>query len=389
MRAFWIYDWEVYYNFSCVTFIHTSVPKPYWDAYKQVDIKYLEAKRKYQEALDSDNLNELDILDNNITSFKKAKAELLVLMNAKTFFFYRDQKDNDYNICQLGELQMFFTNHKVLMGYNSYNFDALITDFILICGHQFNTITGFDKNKIHITQKLKEICDEVISVSRNKMYGFKYSWKPIKYHRLFEDYDIQKILYLDKTFVGLKSVMINLRWHRIQELPLPPESIIKKEQIWDIYDYNVNDVFGTAELAFNQEEEITLREEISERYDINVLNESRSSIGKRLMSKYYEEESGIKYKDFKDTRTHRGRMSLSSIITNRVYFITPKFKDFLTELKVLVITPGDDFEHKFECNGTYYNIAKGGIHSIDDSRYYNALTDGYIYKDADVNLVAS
>jgi len=384
MRDFWVYDWEVYYNFNCVTFIHTSTPKVYIEAYKEVDIMFLEAKRKWQDSIDKDQIQDIKVIEDEIESLKEVKAKLLVSMNTKTFFNYRDTKDKAFNICQLAEIRMFFTNHKVLLGYNSYNYDSLIDDYILINSKQFDNKTGFNSNNIHITQVLKEVSDEIINVSRSKMYGYKYPWKPTKYHRLFEDYDIQRILYLDKTFVGLKSVMINLRWHRIQELPLPPESIIQRDQVWDIYDYNVNDTLGTRELLFNQEEEVTLREEISERYDINVLNQSRSSIGKRLMSKYYEEESGIPYKDFKDTRSYRGLMSLSSIITDRVHFVTDKFKDFLSTLKKITISPSDTFERKFECNGTHYNIAKGGIHSIDDSRYYNSLEDGYIYEDADV-----
>ena len=80
----------------------------------------------------------------------------------------------------------------------------------------------------------------------------------------------KKILYLDKSFVGLKSVAINLKWHRIQELPLPPDTIIEYNQLFDVYDYNINDVLITYKLLWNQEEEVKLRQEISERYDINV-----------------------------------------------------------------------------------------------------------------------
>lgn len=393
MRAFWVYDWEVYYNFACVTFIHTDTNKTIIDAYIEVDIMYLNVKdkivkleHKYETAKDEYTIYKL--LDEELTlhdllhKYKVAKATLFSQMISKSFIIYRDSKSKENNICQLGELIMFFTNHKVLIGYNSFNYDSYITDFIMNCGKNYNPFTGYNSNNIHITEDLKRASDEIINVSRNKLYRYEYQWLGKKYRRLYEDYDIQKILYLDKTFVGLKSVAINLKWHRIQELPLPIDTIIQQNQVYDIFDYNINDVLITLKLVMNQSEEITLREEVSERYDINILNQSRSSIGKKLMSKYYELESGIQYKDFKDLRTYRGKMKLSTIISNSIRFVTPELQLFLKQLLKESVTPEDAFNKKLEFRGTYYTFAKGGIHSIDDSRIYDNQ-EGYYICDAD------
>lgn len=394
MRNFWVYDWEVYYNFACVTFIHTSTPKAYVEAYIKVDIKYLEVRNKLAKfkELNANNIDDyiLDenseyyVLDKEYRNLAAGKTRLISLMTSKQFILYRDPTDETRNINQLSELIMFFENHKVLMGFNSVRYDSLITDYIICHGRSFDRTTGYNSNNIHITECLKEISTEVISVSNSDMYGFQYAWLPKRYYRLFEDYDIQKILYLDKTYTGLKSVAINLKWHRIQELPIHFDNIVQFEDVWTIFDYNINDVLITLWLVWNQEEEIELREQISERYNINVLNDSRSSIGKRLMSKYYEEESGVAYKDFKEGRTHRGRMRLSTIISDKIKFKTKHFKDFLTELKNDIVSPGEDWSKLFRYNGTTYTIAKGGIHSIDDSRIYNSIKDGFIYRDADV-----
>ena len=384
MREFWVYDWEVYYNFCCVTFIHSTTPKYLIDAYIEVDILYLDIKHKLENLSDEELLSdEYSELKQTLNKYILAKQEIFGQMISKSFIIYRDRNDSTKNICQLGELIMFFTNHKVLIGYNSYNYDSYITDFILANGRDFDYSTGKNPNNIHITEALKQASDEIISVSKDKLFGYKYSWLHPKYKRLYEDYDIQKILYLDKSFVGLKSVAINLKWHRIQELPLPPDSIIEYNQLFDVYDYNINDVLITYKLLWNQEEEVKLRQEISERYDINVLNESRSSIGKRLMSKYYEDVSGVPYAKFKDLRTHRGRMKMSSIISDKIKFETTQFKDFLNNILKLTVSPDDDFNRLIEFNGTFYTVAKGGLHSVDDSRLYDN-NDGYIYKDADV-----
>lgn len=383
MRQLWIYDWEVYFNFACVTFLHTSTPKQYIEAYKNLDIKYLHVRNAYNKSLESGEVDEE--LEEEFKVYKRKKVELLTVMNVKQFIIFNDRDDKSNNICQLGELLMFFINHKVLMGYNSYNYDSLITDYIMIHGRKYDTVTGKHYNtNSHICNDLKHVSDEIINHSNSENFGYKYSWKPSKYYRTFEDYDIQKILYLDKTFVGLKSVAINLRWHRIQELPLEHDTILGKHHIWDMLDYNVNDVMITYVLTMQQSEEITLREEISQRYDINVLNESRSSIGKRLMSKYYEEESGIPYREFKDLRTNRGVMRLSSIISDSINFTTDNLKEFMKNLRNSTVSPGTEFERKIFVNDTFYKIAKGGIHSVDDSRIYDSSKDGYIYRDADV-----
>ena len=167
-------------------------------------------------------------------------------------------------------------------------------------------------------------------------------------------------------------------------MPIEHDSIIAEHHIPILLDYNINDILITLKLVKSQLEELNLRDKISNRYELDVRNDSRSSIGKKLMSLYYSNYTGIDYKDFKDLRTFRGNMRLSSIISPRIKFTTDKFRNFLDELKKKVITPSDKFNILFSHNGTTYTIAKGGIHSIDDSRMYDSLKDGCLYVDADV-----
>ena len=193
MREFWVYDWEVYYNFCCVTFIHSTTPKYLIEAYIEVDILYLDLKHKLENLSDDELLSdEYSELKQTLNKYILAKQEIFGQMISKSFIIYRDRNDSTKNICQLGELIMFFTNHKVLLGYNSYNYDSYITDFILANGRNFDYATGKNPNNIHITEALKQASDEIISVSKDKLFGYKYSWLHPKYKRLYEDYDIQK-----------------------------------------------------------------------------------------------------------------------------------------------------------------------------------------------------
>lgn len=374
------YDWEVYRNFLCVVFIPNSTPKQYLDAYIKIDIEYLRVRNNLKKILGTNDYDSEIDLTNRLKSLIAAKNEVLKLMEVKQFTVFYDTENPKNSICELGLILEFFIEHKIIFGYNSFNYDSFITDYILIHGKKFNPITGKNSNNIHICQELYRISTHLVSTKREYI---DLSWKPKYYKRLFTDYDIQKILYLDKSFIGLKSVAINLKWHRIQELPIPFDSIIKKTDVYNLLDYNVNDGLITNRLVTSQRKEINLRDKLSIRYDIDLRNDSRSSIGKRLMILYYMSRSGLTYKELINLRTHRGRMSLSSIITDKVYFRTNKFKNFLTKLKSEIITPGDEFTRIFEHNGTYYTIAKGGIHSIDDSRFYVADSNTII-RDADI-----
>ena len=384
----WIYDWEVYPNFVCVSFINVETPKVYLDAYVQVDIKYLEVKNKLKELEDlNQNIDivlsdEYDELSKELYKYITAKNKILELMNVKQYTIYKDAQDITLDINDLGELLMFFSSHKTTIGYNSINYDSYLNDYILLHGKKYSTRTGFNHNNIHICNELKNVSNNIIQYSDS--FGYRHDWIPSKYKRYFTDYDIQKILYLDATYVGLKSVAINLKWHRIQELPIHFNKYIESNEVYIVKDYNINDILITYTLYHNQIEEVKLRDKVSERYNLNLRNDSRSSIGKKLMASYYSQYSGLNYRDFKDLRTNRGRMSLSSIITPRIYFKTNKFKDFLRVMLSDVVSPGEDYERQLECNGTYYRIAKGGLHSIDDSRIYDAEKDKCKYLDADV-----
>jgi hypothetical protein len=382
----WIYDWEVYRNMACVAFININSNPRALEAYRVVDIEFLRVKRLLANPdISLDDEIEYDRLLEDLIA---RKNKLLELLEVRQFTIFYD-KDPSKRVCELYQIVEFFSVYKVLFGYNSVKYDSVITDYVLCTYKKYNYQTGFSKDNIHICQELKDVSDSIISFQDTGTFIRNYAWKPKYYKRLFKDYDIQKILYLDKAFIGLKSVAINLKWHRIQELPIHHTDFITPDTLNVIKDYNINDILITLELVKSQTEELDLRDKISNRYTIDCRNDSRSSIGKKLMIKYYSEYSGMDYSEFEQLRTYRGNMRLSSIIDPKIKFKTDKLREFLTKLRQKVISPGDEFEEQISLNNTYYKIAKGGIHSIDDSAVYDAAADNCLYIDADVKNVAS
>lgn len=370
MNNHFIYDVEIYPNLFMVTFIPADVSQALIDAYVNIDIKLLAYKNKEY--------------DEEFSSLVSDKNKVLEAMRVRQFIIWLDYKTGTWrNDAPL--LMDFFIQHKTLTGYNSNNYDQYMID-IFINNYKYCDNRGFNKKEgKHITQILfNHSCD---CIRFGNGYGRVLNFKKY-YKRPFTDYDIQKILYLDKTFTSLKQVAICLKWYRIQNLPIPFDKPIKKEEIIDILDYNVNDVLITLTLVRNQKKEIVLREAISEKFGIDVRNMSRSSIGKAITTELYEKFSGVPRKDFVNTKTDRWKVPLASILSDKIRFETIILNNILDKVRKSTVVVGSDkdedkFKLEFKFGNTIYTMALGGLHSQDQPGIFEAKE--YAIRDADVS----
>lgn len=369
-NAYW-YDVEIYPNLFEVTFIPKTAPQKLIDIYISIDKKCLAVKAGK--------------LNTDINELNADKQKLLQAIGAKQFIIWLDYKSGKWR--NDGPLIMdFFIQHKILTGYNSNNYDQFMLD-IFINNYRYLDVRGFNKKEgKHITQILFD--HSVHCVEYGKGYGKLLKFKHY-YKRPFTDYDIQKILYLDKTFTSLKQVAICLKWYRIQNLPIAYNVPIKEEDLFDICDYNVNDVLITRALTLNQQSEIDLREDISKEFGIDVRNMSRSSIGKAITTSLYEKFSGIDRKDFIDKKTDRWKIKVSTILSPKIKFQTKILNDLLRTVASSTIVVGsvkdeDKFKHEFRFGDVIYTMALGGLHSQDKPGLLIASEIGACIRDADV-----
>jgi hypothetical protein len=347
----YFYDIEIYPNLFMVTFI-PNVPDNIIKVYTKCDI-------------DNNIKDKLIIRDNAIKPIK--------------FIISKDLGYNDYSI-----LIDFLSVHKILIGYNNQNYDNLILDYLYyFYNHYNNQLIKKHTNK-NINEDLYEISQKIIRYGKGYNRIFYNEYKIFKYQKPYTGYDIQKILYLDKAFVSLKQVAIQLKWYRIQDLPLKYNINILKSQIEDIYDYNINDILITRELFNSQIKEIELRNNISEQYEINLRNQSRSGMSNVLAAKFYEEKSGINKKDFIDLRTFRHKVSFKDIISDKIKFKTIELQKVLFDLKSYSHIIGNTFNKSILFKETLYTFATGGLHSNDDARILQN-DNKYTYRDVDVN----
>lgn len=401
----WIYDLEIYPNCFMASFIPYGIPQDVINLYIAADI--------------AKNVQD--------------KKEILDAVGAKTFIIFRAWHEDEYerqnftpaswddsnNISSgIEGLYMFFKTHKIIIGYNSFNYDMTMLDIFIHYAPTFDWKTGLREDvhgiKEHITEFMFEHSQKAVD---RDMGGKTYRrlldfYKGRRYFRPFTDFDIQKILYLDATFVALKAVMIVLKWYRIQDLPIHWSYRIKREEIELVTDYNINDVLGTDALVKNQQKELDLRAKLSEMYGIDLRNMSRSSIGKNLMTKFYSEWSGMPSYEFVDLRTERSAVPIKKIVKDSITFKTPFYRAILNNIQrysifigigaakqselrkenigdITITTWKKSFQSlEFLSHNKGYTMAKGGLHSKDDPKVIWAEPNE-ILADPDVSELAS
>ena len=275
-------------------------------------------------------------------------------------------KDKEYNLDKLS----FFLNEAFLVGYNNKMYDDPIMNKIR-------------KEGIN-TKEIFELSQELINSQKTGIPVWKND-KILPYLRYgVRSLDLMKILAFDKQKVGLKQCAVNLRHPIIQDLPFEYNFNIEESDIPMILEYNKNDVDVTIRLFRYIKEDIELRIDYSNEYKIDVLNASRTYIGKKTLDNYYSEHTGQDYSEFKDLRTRRYKINTSECISDRVTFKTPemnKMLDYFKSYSVNSIDDGIDYLVLFNNKG--YQMGFGGLHSVDRPKIYKSTNEIDII-DADV-----
>lgn len=358
MTDTWVYDVESYINLFMISFIPMDTDQRLIDAYIAADK----------------------------AGNREDKKKLLQYMNVKTFIIFRGYYDDKYIKDDRWLLHDFLRVHKVIYGFNSTNYDSIMVDLFQVYSKFFGKDLR-NKEGMCFAMFLNDYSNRIINYGKNFRYTLDFY---SNYRRYFKDRDIQKILYLDKSMTGLKKVAINLKWYRIQELPIPPDKTIHSSQLYDIVDYNINDILITLALIRDQKDELAIRETGSKEFDLDLSNLSRSSIGKALVTKYYHELTGVPIKNFINEKTIRYVIKVKEIIDSKIDFKTPKFQNLYNNVrssKINITADTDKAKWGFSLlhNGVKYVMAKGGLHSKDDAKVYDIIgLDNMIMRDADV-----
>lgn len=156
-----------------------------------------------------------------------------------------------------------FLRSKRTVGFNSKPFDLPII-YAAIEGHPVST--------------LKAIANEIIDEGTRpwlleEAYGFKVP-------RFLDHIDLIEVA---PGKASLKIYNGRLHGRRMQDLPIPPDALLSKQDVEIVYDYWKNDLDATILLFTSLSEQLALRTSMSEEYGIDLRSKSDAQVAESVI----------------------------------------------------------------------------------------------------------
>jgi hypothetical protein len=288
------------------------------------------------------------------------------------------------NTNQLGKLIRFIDYYKnyYWVGYNNLRFDSQVIEWVYR-NHEDWEELGALEVCAKIAQKAADVIHDANYEVLPEFSEFKLSTKQI---------DLFKINHFDNKNrrVSLKRLQFEMDLENIEEMPIHhTKNNLTDEDIQLIRDYCRNDIMSTYEFykvttgdcdhpLYKGNNQIQLRLDIQQEFGIPCINYSDSKIGDEMIKKYYCEEKGIAIKDLKKKGTFRKPFSVRSCIADYVEFTTPELNEFLKRIKKQKLSLQDDFKEQLQFYGNTYTFAKGGLHTENGPKIFEADEDHLI-----------
>src|ERR1700748_138998 len=208
----------------------------------------------------------------------------------------------------------------------------------------------------------------------------------------FKIYRLAKLQHIDLINVcplrgSLKLYAARLHFPRLQELPFPDNEWLEDWQIPIIDDYNCNDLDATEAVMKFCKERLALREDLSKRYDVDVMSKSDAQIAEKIIS---SEVAKLNGKTPKKQPVQSG-LTFNYQCPQFVMFATPTMKELLEKIKRIKFTIGEngkviaprELENPVRIGNSWFNIGIGGLHSRDKTKFYKSAKRKRL-KDIDV-----
>lgn len=277
----------------------------------------------------------------------------------REFIIYKTRND-------LAALLEFLKENKnsYLVGFNSLNYDNVVLNYLIDADFVL---------KSESVKRINEILYHLSGVIINfDTASFKeQKWiRSLRYKNYYKYIDLLEVIREGFNVRGLKAVGVNLKWHRIQDLPHSPDHMVEDDEVEPIMEYNFNDVLITGLVRRHIKERLRMREILSKQYDVNLMSDADSKIGKTILDKAYSDYTGLDVADFKYKRSSYDSIPVADLIFPWVEFKTPEMQAYLENLRSLVITEVKSDSPKINIppafiGGMEYTILLGGIHSVD------------------------
>ena len=264
------------------------------------------------------------------------------------------------------------------ISFNGISFDSQITQELLLSDFPENTTATEIAHFIYL--KAQEV---IARSNRGEFPEFSERNMAIKQIDLF------KLNHWDNPAKSssLKWIQYSMDWYNVQEMPIHHSTVITEiHQIDTVIQYCINDVKSTHKIYDLSKDQIGLRLNLTNTYNINLLSASEPRISKELFLYFLSKKTGIPKYELKGFRTHRDAINIGSLILPYIKFKRPEFESVLDKFKHLVLNPSNTkggFKHSIQHKGVQTDYGLGGMHGATKAGVYEAK-NGMIIMTSDV-----
>jgi hypothetical protein len=265
------------------------------------------------------------------------------------------------------------------VGYNNLRFDSQVVEWIIRNHQDWHEIGALDVCAL-IAQKAADIIHDA---NYDVFPEYREEWLANKQIDLFRvnHYDNKN------RRVSLKRLEFEMDLENIEEMPIHhTKTNMTDDEIELTIDYCRNDIYATYEFylvttgvtehpLYKDNNQIELRQDIEEEFNIPCLNYSDSKIGDEMIKKYYCQEKGIQYSELPKKGYFRKEVKARNCIADYVTFQTPELQGFLKHIKKQIFTLTDDFKESLVFYDNTYTFAKGGLHTENKPKIFEADED--------------
>ena len=299
---------------------------------------------------------------------------------SKTYTEYEVSKDRN----QLDGFMRFIEQHPEYywVGYNNLRFDSQVIEWILRNYDDWHELTALET-----AAKIAQKAADVIHDANYEVFPeYREEWLTLK------QIDVFKVNHYDNKnrMVSLKRLEFEMDLENIEEMPIHhTKTNMTDEEIQLTKDYCKNDVMATYEFykvttgntehpLYKGNNQIELRQDIEEEFGIPCLNYSDSKIGDEMIKKFYCEQKNIQYSDLPKKGLFRTEVKVRHCIADYITFQTPKLQEFLKTISKEKLTIKDEFKESVEFYDNIYTFAKGGLHTENKPKIFEADADNII-----------
>lgn len=268
------------------------------------------------------------------------------------------------------------------VGYNNLRFDSQVVEWIIRTHEEWHELSAL------------EVCAKIAQKAADVIHDANYDVFP-EYREEWlhnKQIDLFRVNHYDNKNrrVSLKRLEFEMDLSNIEEMPIHhSKTDMTDEEIELTIEYCRNDVYATYEFynvttgntehpLYKGNNQIELRKDIQDEFGIPCLNYSDSKIGDEMIKKYYCLEKGIQYSDLPKKGFFRKSVRARDCIAEYVAFQTPELQEFLKHVKKQVFTLTDEFKESLEFRGNTYTFAKGGLHTENKPKIFEADEDNII-----------